>query len=280
MGRWGDGIYESDSALDAFAITISDFLEREFIYLLFSGKPAHPSRWIREVLSIIEVILLLEQNGIGSDTHVGNRSLIQQAREMFFQIYDGEWQTVDYHSYQFDDLLYRKQHRAAISQMFDVLEKISEFRNDIHLDRDQLHTEYLPPTYKVPLLSIHTWFNRDNKPVSSITEFIGNLTGHLAREIIYDLSPENRNFAVDLNVERVWIYVDVLGFICEVYEISPGYHQTIVGNWRETTIQIWREFLADEDGDSLDENDPLFKNVMAVFDRLEAVARKYPAYEW
>jgi hypothetical protein len=43
MGRWGNGMYESDSALDYFA-KITDLFERELAYWFVPVRVSHDAR--------------------------------------------------------------------------------------------------------------------------------------------------------------------------------------------------------------------------------------------
>jgi hypothetical protein len=59
MGRWGKGIYQSDSALDYFS-TIADYIERELAYWFAPEHVSKSSGWLSQAIIPIELFLLIE----------------------------------------------------------------------------------------------------------------------------------------------------------------------------------------------------------------------------
>jgi hypothetical protein len=274
MGRWGKGIYDSDAALD-YQSTITDRLERELLYWLSPEQVRHNSGWLASVLAVIEVMLMFEQHEIGSGGYIEDESAVERWREVFLSVWDGDWQD-DAHA--FGDPAYRQQHHPAIIQMLDRLESIARFWTKLSSgSREELTP--LSPDYPLPYFSKRRWTNRDNKEFVKVDRFTSYLIEHMAKDIIYWLSPEKRGEMLAFNAEEVWVLADALGYLCNIYEQTPGVNEQTVRAWRDNTVQIWKGFL---EGDKLvwDETDELYQNVMRAFDRLEAVAQKYPPYEY
>ena len=171
---------------------------------------------------------------------------------------------------------YRQKHRAAVVGMFDYLHGLTAFWESIG---DSIVTE--PPDLNnfladnpLPYFSIHYWKNREDKEVISVDGFIDVFIEYFQQYIIYWLSPEKRNEAMTFNVEKVWVAADLLALICDTYKQSPGVNEDNVRSWRERTLLIWKAHGGRE------ETDLLYQSVMRVFDRLEAVAQKYPPFDW
>jgi hypothetical protein len=275
MGRWGTELYQSDSALD-YQSLITDRLERELAYWLSPEQVINESWWLANVLAVIEIILLFEQYKIGSNVYLQKKRAVQRWRETFFGIWDGDWQDSRPENYSFSDSESRKHYRPAVIEMFDALEKIAHFWENPK--RSDSLRGLLPSVYAPPYLSMRRWANRHNIEIVQIQRFTGELIEQLVKDIIYSLSPEQRWEAWFRN-EDVWVAVDILGFLCETYERTPGVNEQVVRTWRITVIEIWKQLLA-EDHHNLDESEALYQNVMHKFDMLEAVARKFPPDEW
>src|SRR5689334_17041815 len=129
MGRWGDGIYESDSALDYFS-TISDRFEREIAYWFSSEHVIHNGYWLAQALAVIEIVLLFEQHDIGSTVYLENSNAIDRWREIFLGVWDESWQHDNQygsHIYDYDEPSYRNQHRQGVVAMFDRLESVAAY---------------------------------------------------------------------------------------------------------------------------------------------------------
>jgi hypothetical protein len=274
MGRWGDGIYESDAALDYFS-KITDFIDREMLilYLVAPEVDSYQGDWIAQMLAVIEAMLLFEKHNIGSSIYLNETDTIERWREVFLRIWDGDWHGEGTRTHPVDNAEYRKEQRSQIIEMFDYLKKIAVYWNS-----EKPEVKPVPADYQLPLLSVHRWKTEEGREVIKVKDFAEDFIAFLEKEIIYRFSQEKRGEAVTFFsvIEEVWVAVDILGLLCETYEQSPGVSAKIVQMWRETFIRIWEEWAEAK----VEEDDTLFKNGMAVFDRLEAVARKYPAYEW
>jgi len=143
----------------------------------------------------------------------------------------------------------------------------------------QIPLKPLPLEIPPPYFSVRRTTGQDNQEYRSCERFTTGLIGYLEREIIYWLSWEKRAEIINFAQDVVWVAVDVLGFLCEMYEHPPGVNEPVVRTWRETTAEIWKQFLEGDD-QPFDEADPLYLKVLAAFDRLAAMARKYPSMEW
>jgi hypothetical protein len=277
MGRWGSGILESDGALD-YLSTITDLLEHEIFYICSEERVSATEWWLGRIVTVLEMILLIEQYDNHSTVYLDSVKAIQRWRQAFFGVWDGDWREEDQYSQSaFVELPYRTEHRPAVSRFFERLEVVAGI-----WEESSPKTVEIPPlleAYPLPYFSIHRWINRDNKEIVNVERFTGDTLIHLQRDIIFWLSPEKRGEMAAVNAEEVWVAVDLLAFLCEKYEQSPGVNAQIVNRWRETTVEIWKQFLVDDKAE-WDDTDPLYQNVMRAFDRLEAVAHKYPAYEW
>lgn len=263
MGRWGDGIYESNSALDYFS-TISDRFEREIAYW-FSPEHVIPNGyWLDEVFTVIETVVLFEQHDIGSTVYLENPNAVDRWRETFLSVWDGQWTHDDaYGSYEYDwdTPTYRLQHRPGAVALFDHLKGIAQDWEV--LDRNDTHTKAAPlhPDYPLPYFSI------------KLSRFIRKLIETLIQEITYWLAYKDWIYMPD---DEIVVAVDVLGFLCDVYHQSPAVTEELVHSWRRYTLDIFSSSY----GDRWNESHLLYQNIMKSFDRLEAMAKKYPPRKW
>lgn len=279
MGRWGDGLYESDSALEFFS-TITDRLEREAAYLFTAENIVHwfmpegdsiaPTWWLAKVMAVIEPIVLFVSRDIGSSVFLQPVSLVSTWREKFFTVWDGEWHTGDA-AYPFSEPGYRQANRALVLKQFDYLENVARFWVKLATGAQAEDPE--PFDEKLPYFSLRREKNAAGQEFVYIERFTGDLMGYLEREIIYLLSAEKRGEVNSLGsyLDEVGVAVDVLAFLSERYEHSPGMIEKTIENWRTIFTEIWLTF---------DEMDSQYANLMIAFDRLRALVRQYPAEEW
>ena len=280
MGRWGDGLYESDSALDWFAVHIAARLERELIFRFAIEKVKQDTRWLSSVIPVIEIILLLMQHGKGIDVCIDDVAAIQRWRDVFLWVWDGEWDESDvrlssaYYAYSAPE--YRRQHRQAFVTMFGCLEKVASHWEILSKgpETEQPDLTNLLAEYPLPYPSVYRKKNREGKLVVCGNEFTYELIEYLGQAIVFALWTEVSDFVN----ESVWVGVDLLAFICKAYEQSPGVKEHHVRVWREETVMIWKARFEDEKIEWVE--DDLYYNVMRAFDRLEAVARQYPPEIW
>jgi hypothetical protein len=275
MGRWGDKIYKGDAPLD-YLLTITDKFDQELYRLFSPGENNSQSGWLAQTLTIIELILLFELQHKGSSIYVTDIKEVERWRDTFFSIWDGDWKDSLTYDNIFNDAAYRQQHRPALIAIFDCLRSIAQSRLGIAKSGVQPELAPLHPDYPLPYFSVTRWLDNDNSEIFKVERFISDLLESLVKDIIYWLSAEKRAEVITFNVEEVWVAADVLGFLCEKYKQSPGIHEKFIRNWRETTVDIWKQNV----GDDWNESYSLYQEVLSVFDHLEAVARQYPTYEW
>lgn len=280
MGRSAADSIQHDHAFDQYWLFTSR-MERELAYLLAPEHVVNDDGWLAQVFAVVELMLLFEQYEVGGSSYIDNEQAVQRWRDVFLGVWDGEWQDDGGYGtpYLYGKPEYRQQHRPVVAAMFDRLESLARYYGRLASSDEPENFTPLLPAYPLPYFSIRRWTNQHNITGISIERFTSDLIEHAAKEAIYWLSSEKRGEITNFPAVEVWVAVDILGFLCETYEKSPGINQQAVRMWRETAIEIWKQFL-DGDENQWDETDPLYLNVMAAFDRLEAVAQKYPAYEY
>lgn len=278
MGRWGDELYESDGTLDYFHISITKPIERELAFWLSPEQVTHDGRWLAQVLTVIELILLLKRNNNGGDPFMENPKAVRRWREVFFSVWDGEWQTEpdNYRYYAYDTPDYRKQHRAAVMERFDDLERITEYWADDLEDINRPEFPPLPQDYPLPFYSLNYWTNSNHETFARVEEFIGELIDELIREVDYLFFAKRRE-RVWTYIEHVWVAVDLLSVFGEAYK-QETITEEKVRIWREINIEAWKQRMGKLPSET--EPKPLYNNVLGLFDRLEALAKKYPTHEW
>jgi hypothetical protein len=269
MGRpKGGGIYEGDTALD-YVLTILYRFERELAYWFSPEKIANEGGWLALILPVIEATLLFDGHNMGSSV-INEPQAVLRWRESFLGVWDGDWRGENTY-FLYNDPDYRKQHRPAIIAMFDRLQSIAVFWQAVGNDSRETELTPLHPDYPLPYFSIKRYTHPNNQEIITVERFTNDLLESLLKDIIYYLSPEKRAVDISSVGEEVWVAADVLAFFCNTYEQTPRVNEELIRTWRETTKQL---------DDDWDETDGLYQEVMSVFNRLEAVARKYPPMEW
>jgi hypothetical protein len=280
MGRSVGDIYDS-SAAGNYASTIMDRVDRELMYWFSPELVQNNSWWLLQALSGLEAMLLLEEHVIGvSFTSLHDAKTVRRWREAFFSVWDGTWEQRNEHSrYVLDSSDYRKQHRPAIIALFERLDSIARLWEVLGTKNPLPELLSLHPDYPLPYFSIRRHVNTHGKEIVNVERFIHDLIEFLVKDIIYYLSSEKRAEVIGFNVYEVWVAADVLELLCSAYEQSPTVNEVVVNSWRASTIDIWKEFTKDDDRE-WDDADETYHAVMAVFDRLETVARQHPPYNW
>lgn len=274
MGRFGEGVYGSDSSLDYFS-DIGDRIVREIMFWTSPEQIFYGTRWIIETITIVEVILIFDKYQIGSPSFLMDRDLtVKRWRKDFFGVWDAEWDEPLPHyvksadeGYPFRTYDNRVQHREVMVQWFDRLEELATYWTE---DEPADLTLFDPKNLPYFILQIH---GRETRICSG---FVGNLLETLIREIVFNLSDENHDNAVGFfEIEYVWVSLDIMTCLCDAYAMSPGVGEETATKWLEQVTAIWKERWDDE-GLEWDEDDYLYKMVVDVFDRFRAVARQYP----
>ncbi|QPC81548.1 hypothetical protein G4Y79_17900 [Phototrophicus methaneseepsis] len=268
MTRWADGIYDSDAALDYFS-TITDWLERELAYWLSPENVQHHSRWVAEVMSVIELILLFERYHKGSEDYVCDRRAVQRWRTIFFDIWDDEWDVVAKNDFPHNRQAFREKERATIALLFDYLENKA-----LYLEDDDLADQTRLPKVPLPRYSKYKWYTDFGQATIKTGQVIQDLIKYLEQTIIYYHSPEKWALVISTGMEEAWVAVDLLGFITETYELSPGVYSQTVEAWYATAVENCNTSKETRSTDWI-ESDPYFQNVKRAYDKLEAIAKKY-----
>ena len=158
------------------------------------------------------------------------------------------------------------------------MNSIARFWESVGKSENQPELVPLHSDYPVPYFSIKRQINPNdkyNRIEIVIDPFIRYQLEALMKDIIYYLSPEKRAEVIVFNVEEVWVAADILVVLCEAYEQTPGVNVQGVRLWREATFDIWKQTDPE-----LEETEYLYQDVSGVFDRLEAMSKKYPPDEW
>lgn len=273
MGTWGDGIYDSNSALDYLA-TITDTLDREIHYWVIPENVSDSEWWLHKVLTVVELILLFDAYVGSSSVFLREPHIVIHWRKTFLRVWDGDWKSDNQHTVlPYNDPYYRKLHRPGVLALFDHLIGIAQDweerdRNDSHAKNAPLH-----PDYPLPYFSVTTIIKRNNEEVVHVEPFISHMIERRVQEIIYWLACERW---VYVSEEDMPTAVDVLGFLCEIYDQPPRIPAELVGAWRTSALKRWQDSMGEDWGEA----DPMYQNIVKSFDRLEAMARKYPPMEW
>jgi hypothetical protein len=230
------------------------------------------------------ILLFAEVDVLDSNTHLmDQQTTVRRWKETFFGVWDAEWEDDDtYRSilpYSFAK--YRIEHRQTAHILFDHLIELADFWCDDQPGRD-LQPFALEGT--LPLMSLTRLKNRDGEERSLTGIFFKTFIHMLIRSIIFVLSEENREheWGFDLHeLEEVWIAVDIIGRLCEKYQISPGLRPATIHRWLDTTIGLWLDHYSEgpdkiTDIPTLIEKEALYTNSVNVFVRLITVARQHP----
>lgn len=279
MGRWGKGIYDGDSPLD-YLSTITDRIEREIEYWVSPEQVMQSGWWLSQVLTVLEIILIFEQRKIGlGGVPIRSSQLVQRWRSTFMPIWDGEWKSEDNYPISLDDYAYRQQHRPAIEAMFKHLEDTGYEWESLGRSEPKPTITPLSAEYPLPYFSLRFSTDQIGNKVRSFDRFIGALIEQLVKDIIFYLSSEMRweTFEFFWLHEELPVAIDILGVLCKAYQTNPIVNHKAIKIWRATTMEIIRQ-TAHEYGRT--EDSEQYANTAAAFDRLEAVAQKYPPFDW
>lgn len=128
MGRWGDGIYESDQSLDFLHSTVTQKLTRELVYLSSPEQVKPSGNWLYEVLSIVEIMLLFDVRQFDYTLLVHltvMTEIINRIQTTTLEIWDAAWTTDE--KFLFSDASYRKQNRQILLTWFERLSVICDY---------------------------------------------------------------------------------------------------------------------------------------------------------
>jgi hypothetical protein len=96
MGRWGDGLYHSDQALDFFGEHISAILEREIAFWTTPEEVTADTFWLVEVLCTLELMVLFEKQNIGSTAYLeAHAPAVRRWHKIVSEVWNTEWTETD-----------------------------------------------------------------------------------------------------------------------------------------------------------------------------------------
>ena len=254
MGRWDSGIYDSDATLDAFGWLVSDYIKRELAYKFLPINILKTGRWLNEILGILETMVILCENKVGSWTYLWEYDdVIQTWEQAFLDIWDSDWQRPQELS-QVSYADYRKSNRHICKDLFKYIFEMVDYWGDDVSDTKPISKQQLP------LLSLDSLFPAD-------------LLEHLTESIVYTISDENE-YRDNSDAEHIWVAVDVMGIICEAYQINFSYAHHIE-KWEKQSNELlnmsdWQPKTPEEK--ELDNH--LRKNVDKIWARLKKYSKK------
>jgi hypothetical protein len=283
MGRFGVGIYDSDRNMD-FLFGIKKFLKQEAAYV-FSPEQIEQryskTLWLRDALTIVEIINFFAEP---YEEHFGLPAFLEDYdtaimrwREAFFSVWDGEWNdTPDFAPY--SQHTYRIEHRYIAVTLFDRLIDISNYwRHDLP-ERD------IQPFAYLDNLPVFTPQSRD--PLDQLVgQFFEDLIEKLTHHIVFFFSEENREKERGFHInelEEMLVSVDIIGLLCEKYQISPQLRPQTVQRWLDTATGLWLNSYSTPTEPIIDmqtlleKEGPLYTNAVTAFVRLITVAQRYP----
>lgn len=269
MGRWGKGIYESDSALDFFDKITFRFL-REIAYWLSSEQIVHDTFWIRRIITVLELMLLFDKNKIGSTVYLHDQQeAIKRWDTLFFKVWDAEWDDEEDKLNSYAGYSFRKEHRHLVKQLFDRVGAITAYWTD---EERKTELDLFPSEIEIPHLSImNSYLETGEKNKIGPDTLVWDIIHELLQTIIFALSEINDEFSIGFyELDEVWVSLDVIGILCESYQVSIFKQETIdmLENKMKTHLK--------KDAITPTEDNILYTNVMNLFERLKNIAETYP----
>ena len=259
MARDGDGIYESDAGFDALR-DIKDDVMREVMYWFAPEQVEQDVYWLEQALTVIEMLLILAEDKRGY-RFVENGTTIRRWQTMVFSVWDAEWnyRLPDYRDpIPYSEFAYRVEQRMLVNSLFDHLYNLTE------------------ETYGEQTLIL-----TKRRPMFRGGDCVWNLCKRLIHRIVFELSDDNDNrndfFSIH-DLHEVWVAVDLLGLLCERYQMSVHLRTETVQHWLDLNIVLWLNEYGREPGEQVStetlSEDPLYVNVMNAFVRLIMAIQK------
>ncbi len=210
MGRWGKGIYQSDSALDYFS-TITDRIEREFAFQ-FSPEQAKPEAWwLMKVISLAEVTLLLFKHCEINIFYDSTVESVQRWQQILIKNWDADLELDEHSKTPFDSVSYRTDKRPTVVLLFSQIESIAQRWADhnYEVDFEKLLTSASPDSFS-------QLKDKNGNGFLHNIRFMGELIDQLVKDIIYWLSSEMRNHLLGFfgGYEDIVVAIDLLGCLC------------------------------------------------------------------
>lgn len=273
MSRGGTGVYDSDAAMDYFA-SITDMLDREINYWCVPEKVFDKAWWLENVLAPVEVLLLFDTYIGGITVFLSEPEIVIRWRETFLRVWDGDWREDNhYKQVSCNEPDYRKLHRPGVVVMFDRLESVAHHWKIVGTGVEPPEITPLHPDYPLPFFSATRRVKPNKTVIPLLNQFIQKLIQERIQEILYWLTCKRWMYVAN---DQVIASVDVLGFLCEVYDWPPDISEELIHTWRTSVLQMVKDSPDEGWGETVE----FYQEVEASFDRLEAVARKYPPIEW
>lgn len=270
MGRDGEKLYyDSDETFDFFNEVV-DLIEREISFRLSPERVFHNTVWLREVINIVEVMLLFDLYNVGTTVYMGRLApSIARLRDTFFIVWDADWsQDEGMHAYApYRDYQYRTQHRHILSSWFDRLGEIAAYWSADDSDD-------LAPFIPIADLPYFRYTDHLGKVNIVNGSMMSAVYASMLKTIVFNLSDENLDHAIGfaMAIESVWVAVDVINTLCEAFEDAPNIREETIDRWFNRMKFLWMTFLSQESR-VLNEERELYQTVVALFDRLKRLAR-------
>jgi len=265
MGRWGDGALDSDGSLDFFFGEIIEPMLRELSYILTLERVEQSTGWLLDVLSSLELMVLFEEQDMGSSGYMEwNIDAVNRWQTVIMPVWDGDWEDDSkWNKSPIRKQVYRVKHRQQVISYFDRLIEIGQFWH--HLADDNLPDKQL------------TTFTPESPLPLFTGRFILTLTDQLKKEIIYTLADENADIVRGIYryYDHIWVSVEVLGFKCETYRLSPQVTEEHTTAWERKANEIWDDYYKPLDADA-----DWIPVSASSFQRLKDIAKQYPPRRW
>ena len=264
MGRWGKGIYESDDVLDMVDGIYHSFM-REIAYLMAPEQVDQCTRWLGEVITVIELMLLFDKHKVSSIHLIDQQTAIQRWQNTFLSVWNAEWNETekDYAHAPFRSYDYRVQHRDTMVMWFEHLMKLAKYARPT--EKPQPLQSQLPQFY------IKDGRGEKN-PFQS--RFLTTIVDMLIHNIAWILAEENRDVVITFfsEIERVWASIHIMGILCESYAYKLEVVVTGIDKWHQKMTDIWKLRMIEDMGEW--EETKSYKYISSLFEKLKPYCRE------
>jgi hypothetical protein len=224
-------------------------------------------------------MLLFEQHLFSSSVFLQDEQAVPRWRDAVLNVWDADWHQdtpASSAAYAFSQPAYRQRHRRAISAMFDRLQSLAHYWADVSKHLGEPILVSLSEEHPLPDCSIRHWGNQQGMATVRAERFVADFAESLIKDIIYWLSVEKRADVLTFDAEEIWVAVELLGFLCEVYDLSPQVDEQTVHAWRDATLEIGKHIRIGSQS-VWDETYTLSRNIINAFNRLEKLAHNHPS---
>jgi hypothetical protein len=295
MGSWKEGLYKHKSTI-SFLEKNTDFLIKEAFYLFAPELVQSNTRWLKDVLTVIEMMLIFsDENHFGFPLYLRRlHTAVRRWQEVFFHVWDAEWDGNEriISNAPYSKYAYRVEQRQTMNALFERLIELADLWREENPRRD---SQIIVPTdlrqSEHPQRDLQPFSLQEKLPIFSITHlktevntdyFLVGLSFYtlidmLIQWIVYEAYREED--VLD-EFEDTWLAVDVIGVLCEKYQVPAGLNKQTVQGWLDTITKVWIEAYDGSaevsDLQTLIEKDGDYRNVVKAFDRLMKNADQYP----